>query len=138
MKFIVLLLTTLFSFSTFADIAVIVNKDNTNDISSSDVRKIFLQKIRYTPDGTKVKRYNYTGNEAATRLFNSKVLKKDGSRLNSYWARMLFSSKGAPPKDFDSADEIKQRVASNKSALSFINVSDVDDSVKVLFTITSK
>ena len=135
MKYMLFVAISLFSFNAVADIAVIVNKNNNNQVDINEVRLLFLAKKKYFDDGMAVKNYNFTGNEKDTQLFNEQVLRKSGSRLNSYWARMLFSSRGAPPMNIISAEDIKRRVAEEKNALSFINAADVDDSVKTLFVV---
>ena len=118
-----------------AGIAVIVHPDNPNTLDASQVRKIFLAKVRSFPDGSEVLPIDQEVGTEARNLFVSEVLKKDEGNLNSYWARMLFSSKGKPPKVINNAAEMKALIAGNKNAIGYINSEQVDSSVKVLVTI---
>lgn len=134
MKKLTVLLLLLSSYS-FADVAVIVNADNANSLTESQVRSIFLSKTKAFPDGKEAKVYSLKDEETTNDLFNSKVLKKSQSSLNSYWARMLFSSKGFPPYEIAGNETMLQQVANNKAAIGYIDSKYANGSVKVLFTI---
>ena len=47
---------------------------------------------------------------------------------------MLFSSKAKPPKVLADAEEVKAMIAKNPHAIAYIDSSDVDASIKVVFT----
>lgn len=134
MKIFTLLFLIISSY-TFADVTVIVNNDNTNSLSKSQVRSIFLAKTKAFPDGQAVKVYSLRDEKSANNLFNDKVLKKSQSSLNSYWARMLFSSKGFPPYEIIGNETMLKQVSSNKSAIGYVDSKYIDGSVRVLFTI---
>ena len=116
-----------------AAVAVIVHPDNDVDISLSEIRSIFLAKSTFYPDGSEPIVYQLNADDASSAVFNKKALKKSNSSLNSYWARMLFSSQGKPPKELTSSLDMKRIVAQNKSAIGYIDASEVDSSVRVLF-----
>ncbi len=121
--------------SAMAEVAVIVHSDNVNAIDEVEIRKIFMGKVKSMPNGEKPKVFALPDNDPVSEEFRDKVLKKSLSRMNSYWARMLFSSKGKPPKVLEDADAIKQEVASNPAAIAYIDSDDVDASVRVIFKV---
>lgn len=121
-----------FSTPSFAEIVVIINPNNNNEINADIIRKIFLKKINTFSDGVEAKPFDLL-DEARQIEFTKKALRKTSSSLHSYWSRMIFSAKGYPPKAL-SAAEMKRVVASNISAIGYIDSKDVDDSVKVLAT----
>ncbi len=126
------LLTTGFSMPAFAAVAVIIHPDNPNTLDSTQVRKIFLGKSRAFPDGMEVLPVDQDTGQEDRAVFIKLVLKKDEGNLNSYWARMLFSSKGKPPKVINDSKAMKQLIASNKNAIGYIDAKLVDESVKVV------
>ncbi|NRB36994.1 MAG: phosphate ABC transporter substrate-binding protein [Pseudomonadales bacterium] len=115
-----------------AELVVIVNPENTlTTLSHASVRKIFLRKVKSFPDGTLARPSELeSGNERDK--FNTKFLKKTESSLSSYWARMLFSGKANPPRQFNSQKAIKTYVASTPDAIGYIDSSNVDSSIKVI------
>ena len=129
-----ILLSLGYSVSSHAEIAVIVNNDNNNSLDLKNIRKIFLGKTKAFPDGTEAKPLDQPEDSAIKSEFTSKVLRKTAASLNSYWSRMLFSSKGRPPRAM-SADNVKKTIASNKNAIGYIDSKDIDSTVKVLLTI---
>ena len=120
--------------TVFADIAVVVNLENKSDLDVVMVRKIFLGKLKSFPNGNAVATFDLPDANPARAEFNKTILRKSESRLNSYWARMLFSSKAKPPTLLNSADDVKAAVASNINAIAYLNEDDVDASVRVLLT----
>ena len=131
---IAIVLAGLIAPSVFADVAIVVHTSNNNSLDKKLVRKIFLGKNKAFPNGLAVKTFDLPEGTQARSEFRDKVLVKSESRLNAHWARMLFSSKAYPPKVLSSSVEVKAEVARNPNAIAYIAVADIDDSVKVLFT----
>lgn len=119
------------SFSA-AETVVVVHPDNKNSLDAVIIRKIYLSKNKSFPNGDKVAIFDLPEGNKTRDEFRDKVLRKSASRLSSYWARMLFSSKGKPPKVLSGADEVKDMISSNPSAIAYLDARDVDSSVKVV------
>ncbi|NRB41106.1 MAG: phosphate ABC transporter substrate-binding protein [Pseudomonadales bacterium] len=119
----------------FADIAIVVHPSNTEAADANKIRRIFLGKTKAFSNGEKVQTFDLPKGDKAREVFREEVLRKSESRLNSYWARMLFSSKAQPPKELSGPDEIKEIVASNVNAISYLDSVDVDASVRVIMTL---
>ena len=132
---LIILLSLLYSPTCYADVAVVVHPENGNQLDDKAVRKIYLAKVRKFPNGDEVIPIDMEVGTPARTEFNRKVLRKDETSLNSYWARMLFSSKGKPPKVLEDAKEMKKVISENRNAIGYLDAGDVDESVRVLFTI---
>ncbi|MCY4043620.1 MAG: phosphate ABC transporter substrate-binding protein [Cellvibrionales bacterium] len=132
------LCVSLFAFSVPAkgDIAIIVHPSNTNTITLKRVKKIFLAKTQSFPDGKPVKAFQMDFEPLRT-AFNRNVLNRSEKAVNYYWARMLFSSKAKPPVILQNADHIKTIVASQPEAIAYIDIKDVDPSVRVCLVVKS-
>lgn len=128
-------LTVLLSVPAFSDIAVVVNLENNQDLSMKYVRNIYLGKLKAYPNGEKIEAFDLPIDNRSRDEFRIEVLRKSEAVLHSYWARMLFSSKAKPPKVLPSASEIKEAIAENPNAIAYLDVEDVDASVKVLFRV---
>lgn len=126
-----LLSLSLYSHASNA-IAIIVHPENHNEFNERVARQIFLGQIKSFPDGKEAKPYAATDNEALREDFISKVLRRNPHTMNAYWARMIFTAKATPPRELPNAMAIKKVVASSLSAISYINSSDIDDSVRVV------
>ena len=119
-----------------AEVAVVVNVANNSDFDQAEIKLIYLGKKKSFSNGGAVSMYDLPEGDENRSLFAEKVLRKNPSRLNSYWARMLFSSKANPPKVVNDAEAIKNIIAREKNAIAYINVNDVDSSVKVVYTVS--
>lgn len=138
MKRALLVTSLLISTLSYADIAVVVNKNNTEQLSKTEIRQIFLGKRKAFTNGGTIQTIDLSDDSEEKAIFTKKILRKSISSLNSYWSRMLFSSKGQPPKVLNSSEEVIETVNKNKNAIAYINSNDVSDNVRVLLTISSE
>lgn len=122
------------NYSAVAEIAVVVNLENNSSFDANNIRKIFLGKTKSFSNGDFVQTFDLKDGNPARDEFRDVVLRKSESRLNSYWARMLFSSKAKPPRVLMDAEEVKAIVSKNPHAIAYIDSDDVDASVKVVLT----
>ena len=117
-----------------AAIAIIVNPDNSNTLNEREVRQIFLGQIKTFPDGLEAQTLDNLSGDLRSRFITG-VLKRNESTMNAYWARMLFTAKATPPRELADSAEVKQAVAGSKTAIGYIDASQVDDSVRVIMTV---
>ena len=126
----------LWSHGAEADLAVVVNLDNPSDsITVEEVINVFLGRSRQLTGGTKVIPIDQVEGEAARIEFYDKVVKKSPSQLNSYWSRLIFAGKGRSPYAVSNDQEVIEFVSANPSMIGYVDLTAVDDSVKVLLTI---
>lgn len=117
-----------------ADIAMIVNKQSSLDSAEmKEVKLVYLGKrkkianVRVIPVALK-------NSHETTKKFITGVLSKTLKQHHSYWARLVFTGKGAPPPTLDSVEELKGWISENPEGLGFIDAKDADDTVKVVAT----
>jgi ABC-type phosphate transport system substrate-binding protein len=63
--------------------------------------------------------------------FYKKVTGRDGAQIKAIWSRILFTSRGVPPKQLPDSAAVKRAVAANPKAVGYIEKSAVDASVKI-------
>lgn len=121
-----------FSVGSVADVAIIVNPNNDVQYNEEQIRNVFLGKIQAFPNGGKIHTYTLPIETSEREQFVASLIKRSESSLHSYWSRMLFSAKARPPKVLPDTPKMKEQVSTDVNAIGFIQLSDVDDSVRVL------
>ena len=96
------------------------------------VRRIFLGKERSLCGESVAQPLDVDEHNPLRPFFLEKILEKDSSQLRQYWSRLIFTGKGAPPKNVGADDEVKAFVSRHKDAIGVIDSAHVDKSVKVL------
>lgn len=122
---------TVCSLNTFAEVAVIVNPANSNQLDANAIKKIYLGKSKSFDDGVKVNPVNQDGNSVADE-FNDKVVGKSGSQLNAYWSKLVFTGKGTPPEKLSNDQAVIDFVSSNTDGIGYIDSAKITDNVKVV------
>ena len=130
----VLIKTLLLSASCLAlpamaqSVAVIVNPANASAPSAEQIANIFLGK------SSELTGVDLPDSHPVRSAFYQKVTGKDGAQLKAYWAKLVFTGKAQPLKEVASDADVKKFVASNPTAIGYIDKSAVDGSVKVVLT----
>lgn len=118
-----------------ADVAVVVSKSSSvSSLSASQVSDIYLGKNLSMGGGTAVP-VDLQEGSSAREQFYSKATGKTGAQVKAYWAKMVFTGTGTPPKDVPAAGDVKKFVNKTPNGIGYIDSSDVDDSVKVVHTL---
>ena len=119
---------------TWAEVAVIVHPSAAFDsLTEDDIARIFLGKSKSFPNGTQAVPVNQHEGSAARDKFNEGVCKKNASQYKAYWSQLVFTGKGAPPKDAGDDSAVKTLVAANPTMIGYVDSAAVDASVKVVF-----
>lgn len=110
-----------------ADVAVIAHPEASSTPTRADVMNIYLGLDRsLTPVDLR--------EWADTRThFYSELIRKNESQLKSYWAALIFTGKGRPPRAVKDQAAMLEQVANNPEAIGYVDSMLVDDSVQVLF-----
>lgn len=117
----------------WSGVAIIVNPANSNTLSGADVTRIFLGKKKSFPDGSEAIPIDQAEGSATRSTFVTTALKKNDQQIKAYWAQLLFTGKGTPPKQVGTAADVKKLVSQNPALIGYIDSSEVDDSVKVAY-----
>jgi len=113
-----------------AEISVIVNLANSDALSESAIKGVFLGKIKTFPSGSQAIPVAQPKDAAASVEFTEKVYKKSAKQLKSYWSKLLFTGQGVPPKEVASDQDVLKLVAENPNIIGYVSSSVVDASVK--------
>lgn len=112
------------------DIAIVVHIDNKNaQITKSEVINIFMGRFRQYQNGEKAKPYD---NLSIKDAFYRRLINKSPSDIKAYWARLIFSGRTLPPKRLNDTSKIIERIMVDKQGISYMPLSQADDSVKIL------
>lgn len=123
----------LFSASAFSEIAVIVHPGNSSELSNTDISRIFLGKKKSFPDGSDAIPIDQKEGQAVRSAFVTTILKKNEQQIKAYWAQLLFTGKGTPPKEVSTGNDVKILVSKNPALIGYIDAENVDDTVKVVY-----
>ena len=135
MKFF-LLIGTFFLLPLFADVVVVVHKDNPiTELSQLDVKRIFLGKSKSFSTGAKAIPIDQINTSKIRHEMYKKIIKKSTSQLKAYWSKLVFTGKGSPPLIVDSDLDVLHLVAANPNMIGYMDSSKVDDTVKIVFRV---
>ena len=122
--------------ATFAnEMVVIVNPGNAQALQLDDVARIYLGKQNRFPDGRAAVPLDLNPEDPQYKRFAKIVLKKTPSQLRAYWAKRIFTGKGAPPRRVKNQRQVRELVARESSHLGYVERSEVDNSVHSAITI---
>lgn len=136
MLYFKLFLLFLCSINLYANsLFVIVSKNSSiNNITNKELSKIFLAKTKRLPNDERALIVEGTNKELQLKFYKE-ITNKNEKQLKKYWAKMIFTGRGQPPKKMDSIEELIEFVNTNKNAISYIPSSFVNDDVKVILEI---
>jgi len=117
---------------SFSGQVIIVHPSNNASISITDIQRLYLAKKKTFSDGAIALPLNQAGSTPARVNFDSSVVGKTEAQMKSYWAKLIFTGKEAPLREFGGDPEIMELVAKNPSTIGYIEESSVNDSVKVI------
>jgi len=119
------------SMSSYADVSVIVNTTNANEITQKDISRIFLGKKKDFANGDKAVPIAMKEGSDTQNQFNADVLGKNPTQIKAYWSQLVFTGQAKPPQEYTS-EEIKKIVSTNPNVIGYIDTKDVDSSVRVV------
>lgn len=124
----------MFSGSCLSEVAIVVHPSNTADLSTADISRIYLGKLKSFPGGGSAIALDMQEGTPERDAFVKQILNKSESQLKAYWSKLVFSGQGQPPKIIDDSSEIIKLVSSNPNMIGFVNASAVDANVRVIST----
>jgi ABC-type phosphate transport system substrate-binding protein len=136
--YIILITALFFSFAVSAraaDIVVIVNKDNGNEITRGIVEKIYTGDMSAWPSGISIRALDLPEDSSDRAVFTSLLLGKTVANVKAAWAVKLFSGRAIPPTVVGSDEEVKRLIALHANAIGYIKASSLDNSVKAVLTL---
>ena len=119
--------------SAFADVVVIVSANNPiTSLTAEQTARIFLGKVNTFPNDSVAVPIDQAEGSAIRDEFYSKVVHKSASQLTSYWAKVIFTGDGRPPKVIDGNIAVRKAVANDPNVIGYIDKRAVNKSVRVI------
>ena len=112
-------------------VAVVSARSPITALNRDQVADIFLGKSTRFPDGTEAVPIDQTEESEVRDRFYALYAGKSPSQVKAHWAKIIFTGRGHPPKQVNSA-EAKKAIADNPRAIGYIDARSVDTSVRVL------
>lgn len=130
--FVLPMLLFVTSSKLLADVVIVSHPEFSIDsISAKEAKKIWLGKTKQLA-GVNLKPVDQPKGSAARDHFYKTIVRKNEKQLKAYWAKIVFSGKGNPPKTLDSDADVINWVNSTPGAFGYVDSTAVSDSVKVL------
>lgn len=104
-----------------ANLAVIVNKGNSSELTADAVKRIYLGKMDTFSDGTPVSPLDIADG-AVKDDFNQSIVGRNTSQVSAYWSKMIFTGKGTPPDVKPDENAVIDAVANNPTAIGYISM----------------
>jgi hypothetical protein len=123
--------------SAATDLVVITNPASGVDhMSRDEVTAIFMGRTRKLPSGITALPIDQIANSHEKARFYSDLINKEVSEINSYWARLIFSGQGSPPRQADNSAEVLDIVGTNKGAIGYVPRKAADKRVKIVLDLS--
>lgn len=112
-------------------IAVIVNpRSELTDLSLGNLSRLYLGRTATLPSKEPVM---LVESAWLRERFYSRTLGLSADRFKRHWIGVIFSGEGAtPPRELGSSADVLQYVATHAGAIAFIELGNVDKSVKLV------
>jgi ABC-type phosphate transport system substrate-binding protein len=132
LSFVLLLLLT--ACAEAAELVVIVNPGSGVDrLTKAEVVNIFMGRYKKFASGVSALPVDLAGEQNEKERFYSSLVGMQLAEINSYWARVMFSGRGTPPRQMDTAAEVIEVVSNNKGAIGYIDRTRLDARVRVVY-----
>lgn len=119
--------------SAHADVVVVVSsKSPVKSLTAEQTAKIFLGKVVTFPNDQTAIPIDQPEGSTIRDEFYSKVAHKNSSQLTAYWAKVIFTGDGRPPKLIAGDVAVRKAIANNPNAVGYIDKSAVNRSVRVV------
>lgn len=126
-----LLIFLLFTSILFGNEYVVIVNKNMKKFSNAEIKAIFLKKITFVDD-TKIVPINLGANDPIRIKFQEHLLHMSLQRLKSYWMKQHYLGH-RPPLSMKSQESIKAFVNKVDGAIGYIDASNADQSIKVIY-----
>lgn len=112
-----------------AEVAVIVHADSSISLTPAQVINVYLGLDRSL---TPIDLRQWTETRAH---FYQTLVRKNEAQLKSYWATLIFTGKGRPPRGVAGQAAMVDTIAADPLAIGYVDTELLDDRVRVLFIV---
>ncbi|MBR7799093.1 hypothetical protein [Undibacterium fentianense] len=116
------------------DFVVIANlQAEVDKMSKDEVINVYMGRNRRLPSGIKALPIDLENPLAEKANFYNFMVNKELAEISSYWARLMFSGQGSPPRQVMSVEQALEIVINEKGAIAYIDRRKIDKRVKIVF-----
>ena len=120
------------------DLVVIANPaSGVERMSRDEVTSIYMGRSKKLPSGITALPIDQT-TDGDKPKFYKELINKELAEINSYWARLIFSGQGSPPRQADNAAEVIEIVSGNKGAIGYIPRAAADKRVRIILDLSNQ
>lgn len=110
-----------------AQVVVVGTKSPTTSMNKEQIAAAFMGKI------AGLEPVDLSEGNPVREDFYTKEVGKSAAQMKSYWAKLSFTGKGTPPREYPNSTEVKRALTRNPNAIGYIEKTSIDASVKVVF-----
>ncbi|MBI5451688.1 MAG: phosphate ABC transporter substrate-binding protein [Gammaproteobacteria bacterium] len=127
------LLSSMAAASARAEVVVVGNLSMSADaLSQEEVKEFYLGKLQRMGDGVAVEVIDLPDGNDTRDEFYLKAMGKTSNQIKAYWAKRVFTGKGAPLRTLPHDLAVMKWVAAKVGRIGYVDANVADDSVKVL------
>ncbi|MEW5681417.1 MAG: phosphate ABC transporter substrate-binding protein [Pseudomonadota bacterium] len=135
MKLLLILTSLWLTAAAQAGILIVAHPNNSNTISAEDLKRLYTGKASSFASGDAAVPLNLADDNTLRAQFDQKALGRSSSQVKAYWSKLVFTGKGAPPKEVSSEAEVLKLVGSNPNLLGYVSSTADTSGVKVLLSL---
>ncbi|MDX1804737.1 MAG: hypothetical protein R3292_11695 [Alcanivorax sp.] len=113
-------------------VVVIAGNSPIQSLTGDEVRQLFTGQARQVA-GHSLTPLDLGGGNPLHERFYSVLMGKSASQMRSYWARMIFTGRGMPPRQLSGVREMQLLVGSNRRYIGYLDAEQVTARLKVVF-----
>jgi signal recognition particle receptor subunit beta len=118
-----------------AEVVVVVDADaGIDQLTRDQVINIYLGRHRKLPTGIAAQPVDLPPTDKLRTEFYRKLVDKDLSEINAYWARLYFSGKTTPPMQASAAADALKHVIGKAGGIAYLDKSQVDPRLRIVYT----
>lgn len=126
-------LAQLLSVAVSAEVVVVVSAQNkAATMTAAQVSQIFLGKVKRFPEGGAAVPVDLPEGAPLRESFYSRFAGKTPDQMKAYWSKSIFTGAGQPPKEVANDAEMKRRLATDPTAIGYVDKGSVDASVRIV------
>lgn len=126
------IIASILALNVNAGVVVIGNANIEQKLELKDVKKIFLNK-KTDINGNALTVFDLKEGDKSRIEFYNLIIGQSEEEIKTYRTGLIFSGKGTPTKEVSDAKSLKSAISSTQGAIGYIDESQVDSSVKILF-----
>jgi ABC-type phosphate transport system substrate-binding protein len=130
---LIVLGATSVSRAALAEVVVVVAAKNPlTSLTKSQVVDVFLGKTTRFPDGSPAVPVDLQEGSPTRDEFYAVLAGLSAAQLKAYWAKIIFTGRGQPPRTAAGPAEIRKLLVADPHVIAYVDRSVVDDSMKIL------